>query len=215
MIRDVLVEKRLEKGLTRKEVAILSNMTETDYDMIENGYYRKISQIDYLKLKDVLSLDGNFEKKYVSPYKDLTILKTIRESLAYSLGDAEKYSGICKMGIWRIEQGSTKRISKKVFSALARAYDITDRSNYDHLLLCKSSVRIKFINAEKFGELVKEKRENLKLTQAKLARLAGVNYSLVSKIEKLNRSVSVETAIKLMNVLEFTDKEKKQFIIKK
>ncbi len=67
----------------------------------------------------------------------------------------------------------------------------------------------------RFGELVKEKRENLKLTQAKLARLADVNYSLVSKIEKLNRSVSVETAIKLMNALEFTSKEKKQYIIKK
>lgn len=215
MMRDELVQKRLEKGLTRKEVAKLSNMEETDYDMIENGYYRKISQADYSKLKDVLSLDKSFENKYVSPYKDLTILKTLRESLGYSLDDAEKYSGICRMEIWRVEKGTTNKISKKVFSAIAKAYGIKDRSNYDHLLLCKSSIKIKFINDGKFGELVKEKRENLRLTQAKLARLSDVNYSLICKIEKLNRSVSVETAIKLMNALEFTDKEKKQYIIKK
>ena len=215
MMRDKLVLKRLEKGLTRKEVAQLSNMLESDYNIIENGFYRKISPTDYLKLKDVLSLDKEFEKKYVSIYNDLTVLKSIRESLGYSLDDVEKISGICRMGIWRIEKGITKKISKKVFLALAKTYGIKDRSNYDHLIICKSSIKIKFINDGKFGELVKEKRETLKLTQAKLASEASVNYSLVSKIEKLNRSVTVETAIKLMNVLNFTEEEKGRYLVKK
>ena len=214
MVRDILIEKRLQQQLTRKQVSELSGISESDYEVLENGNYRKISPRDYRLLKDILMLGKRFEMNYVSSYEDITRFKELRKELGYSLAEASEKTGVCSMMLWKLEQGEFKRVSQKTFNKLKKGYNIKDDANYDHLILTKH-IKLRFINDDKFYELVKEKREKLELTQGTLASIAHVSPALISRLEKNERRISLQTAIKLMSVLEFTEKEKKHYLIRK
>ena len=72
---------------------------------------------------------------------------------------------------------------------------------------------MKFKNPSKFSEEVHIKRKRLRLSQEMLGFIADVDFTLISKIESKSKSVTVDTALKIMNALDFTDKEKKEFIL--
>jgi transcriptional regulator with XRE-family HTH domain len=53
-----------------------------------------------------------------------------------------------------------------------------------------------------FGQRLREIREQKGISQEKLAALAGLNRTYISKIERGERNVSLETAARLASVLE-------------
>ena len=212
MLSKVLINKRIKNGLTRYRVWELSGISLKEYELMENGIIRKMSIDTYNELKDILGLDKIIYNRYVSPYKDLRVLRIIRNTLGYSLDDVSEKTGIFRMQIWRMEKGQTKKVSKEVFDKLAKVYNIKDIENYDHLVI-HPSYKMKFKNPSKFSEEVHIKRKRLRLSQEMLGFIADVDFTLISKIESKSKSVTVDTALKIMNALDFTDKEKKEFIL--
>ncbi len=53
-----------------------------------------------------------------------------------------------------------------------------------------------------FGQRLREIRERKQLSQEKLAALAGLNRTYISKIERGERNISVETVAKLAQALD-------------
>ena len=102
MLNKVLINKRIENGLTRYRVWELSGISLKEYELMENGIIRKMSIDTYNELKDILGLDKIVYNRYVSPYKDLRVLRIIRNTLGYSLDDVSEKTGIFRMQIWRI-----------------------------------------------------------------------------------------------------------------
>lgn len=58
-----------------------------------------------------------------------------------------------------------------------------------------------------FNEIVRRKRKKLGLTMAKLAMLAGVNRTYISKIENEGRTPSLEVVVELLIALGVTKQE--------
>lgn len=79
---------------------------------------------------------------------------------------------------------------------------ISRRKNIDDIqfFVSKSS----FCAADFQGQLSKSifyQRKKLKLTQAELSKISGVDRSMIAKIEKVNQPTTLETAIKLLSAL--------------
>jgi len=55
--------------------------------------------------------------------------------------------------------------------------------------------------ADQIGEMIKVHRKKSGLTQAELAKLAGVGKTVVFDIEKGKQSIQFDTLLKVMNVL--------------
>ncbi len=53
----------------------------------------------------------------------------------------------------------------------------------------------------KFGQSVKKKRQEHGMTQAELAKIAGLNRSYLSDVERGASSISLDRAAKIANVL--------------
>ncbi len=60
---------------------------------------------------------------------------------------------------------------------------------------------------EKFGENVFKRRNELKLSYRQLAQKCDVNFSAISKIEKGQKSLEIQTIIELAKGLEIHPKE--------
>lgn len=54
---------------------------------------------------------------------------------------------------------------------------------------------------EVFGQIVREKRVALHLSQEKLAELAGLHFTYVSSVERGERNISLANIAKLANAL--------------
>ena len=215
MMQDELISRRLKFNLSRKDVSKLSGIDEDEYIKLENGNYRKMSPNDFNKLENVLKLNSKFKKNYVSPYSDLTFLKEVREKLGYSLPEAERKTGVRIMEMWRLEHARVLKISNDEFERIRKSYKLSKSANYDHLILENSNIEIEFINKEKFAIVVKERRKEKGLSQESLASICGIDHSLISKFETTRPSISMETALKLMTVLEFDNAEKSRYLVKK
>lgn len=215
MIQDEILNSRLKLKLTRKQVAKSSGICFKIYSKIENGQFRKLSKTDYEKLKDVLELSKLFERLYVSPYINLTHFKDYREKIGCSMSELSRKTGIPVDRICNLENGHQKTLTFEDFEKLSKIFHISNNGNYDHLIIGRSSVKFKFINDGSLGELVKEKREKLELTRSELSRMAEIDSSLLAKIENYNKSVSIQTFLKLANALELSEKEKSRYLIKK
>ena len=64
-----------------------------------------------------------------------------------------------------------------------------------------------FLIADFQGQLSKSifyQRKKLKLTQAELAQISGVDRSMIAKIETVNQPTTLETALKLLSALNIS-----------
>jgi transcriptional regulator with XRE-family HTH domain len=60
---------------------------------------------------------------------------------------------------------------------------------------------------EVFGQLVREKRQTLHLSQEKLAELSGLHFTYVSSVERGERNISLGNIAKLARALGCTLKD--------
>ena len=66
---------------------------------------------------------------------------------------------------------------------------------------------MKHLSLEKLAEIVISKRKSLKLSQAAIAEKAGINRSLLSRLEQQEFTPSVDQLLALSEVLAFDHKD--------
>ena len=166
-------------------------------------------------LSPILKLDDEFKKKFVTPYYRYgDVLKQKRQEKGLSLGKVEKLTGISAQHIWKLENNVYTRLSYALFKKFKKAYDIKDETNFEPFFFVSSKVKMHFINDGTFGELVLQKRKRLKFSQKTIASHIKISDTLLSKIESGKvQSISCNTAIKLIDELEFTKEEAGKYLV--
>lgn len=214
MLSEILIYRRGLKKITLEQIGKLENVKYNDYVMLESGTMRKMSIQMYEALNPIFNFNEQFKNEYVTPYLRYgDVFREKRKELKLSLYDVEDLTGLSHTYLWKIEKNGFKKISYEIFKKIQPVYGITDEENFEPFLLKKNAKKLAFVNDGAFNSIVAEKRLNLKLSQQQVASYIDVHDSLISKIESSKRkTMRVDTAIKLMDVLEFTEEEKQKFL---
>ena len=216
MLAQALIYRRESLGLKINDIVSKTGMNEASYRILENPIARKMTQEEYKMLDPVLMLGEKFYDEYVTPYSSFgEIFKQKREELGLSLTDLSNLTGICRQYIWKLENNCSQKLLYSIFEKMRDVLRIEDEENFEPFFNRKDRVKINFVNDGYFGKLIHEKRLKLELSQEELGLRVNVHDSLISKLEMEARtSVTVKTAIKLMDELYFTETEKKRYLVR-
>lgn len=205
MLADIIKEKRIVKNLSKKDFAKKCEISFDTALSLENNDYLKISKKLFNKIKNVIDLNEDFEKKYVSNYNNYgEIIREKRIEKKLSKYKLCKLAGFSLTYIQKLEGNEFEKLSYNCYIKIKDILDLKD-DEFSPFFLKNKNLSIKFINNGTFGTLLKQKRVNLELKQNELALKCNIHNSLIAKLEKHPaQNCSYSTAIKIMISLNFS-----------
>lgn len=130
ILGEMLKEARIKKGYRQIDVAILAGYKGiSKISQLEHGYYSKINEQTFLKLKDILSLDRNEFEPYIS--KNHTTrgnIKTINRNLIKKL----IYEKRINLKLTKEELGKLSNVNLR---SIYQIENIDDNNSYVSTLL--------------------------------------------------------------------------------
>lgn len=141
-----------------------------------------------------------------------TYLKNKREKLGYSTNYIEMHTGINKADISRIEKGKKKKINALYLKELANILKL----NQIELFNIAGFIEDKYFYNSNFkgnkvqslAVVIKQLREKRELSQAELAKKAGIASGTIGDIERGVNKSTVKTLNKISKALQLTEFEK-------
>lgn len=213
----MIKQMRINKGYTQEE---LSNILGVSSNYIENieGKGKKISSpLAQLKICNALDMSvkqinllfgekgtGLLYHKTESE-KFRKIIKERRQSKGYSLGQLGELVGCPANYINRIENGEVIELKSPLIFKLSEVLEVSKEDIDD---IFGKDIYEEEIEENKFGDLVKEKREERGYSYAQLGELSGLSASYISRLEKGERRAPSYSVIqKLSEALEMNKNE--------
>lgn len=212
----VLLKELVRK--TEKQIVILEKMLkkpcniEMSEKIIElqkelDEYDAKKYNIEYSYVSKVLS------KKECDIYENIKIYdfldryyNNIKEYKINTVDKSEQINVINSSNKWKTYYYLVICMKKqKDFNQTLLENYILRKKNLNEINL--SVGKSSFLIADFQGQLSKSifyQRKKLKLTQAELAQISGVDRSMIAKIETVNQPTTLETALKLLSALNIS-----------